>query len=536
MGLDRPIDVTAEQREILLALLGRHLPGAAAWVYGSRVKWTARPASDLDMVVFAASGQERRVSDLRDAFEESNLPFRVDLFVWDEIPERFRERIQAEYVVLVEKEELDLVDKWERRKIGTLGRVVTGKTPATAERSNFDGPYPFITIPDLNRRVLIDKTERTLSDKGAAVLEKCLLPPGAVLMSCIATVGKCGITTRPSFTNQQINSVIPKEEIDSRFLYYVFTQLGQELESTGGGGSVYTNVSKSRFSDIEVLIPIDLTEQRAIAHVLGVLDDKIELNRRMNETLEATARALFKSWFVDFDPVRAKMEGRDTGLPRRIADLFPDRLVDSELGEIPEGWQYGTIHDIASLNPESWSATNRPEKLVYVDLANTKWGYIESVRTFLWDKAPSRARRVLRKGDTIIATVRPGNGSFALIDQDGLTGSTGFTVLRPYETADRELVWCAGTSSENIDRLSYLADGGAYPAIRPDAVGATPVVLVTPATREAFSRLVCPLLDKIEANKRESRVLAVLRDTLLPKLMSGELRVLNTSQDISLQT
>ena len=89
-----------------------------------------------------------------------------------------------------------------------------------------------------------------------------------------------------------------------------------------------------------------LAEQRAIAHILGTLDDKIELNRRMNETLEAMARALFKSWFVDFDPVRAKAEGRDPGLPKPLADLFPDRFEDSELGEIPEGWRDGNFGDV----------------------------------------------------------------------------------------------------------------------------------------------------------------------------------------------
>jgi len=226
-----------------------------------------------------------------------------------------------------------MAGEWVKRKIGSLGRVVTGKTPPTADSSNFGGPYPFITIPDLDGHVLIDRTERTLSEKGAEILRSCLLPPDSVMMSCIATVGRCGITTQPSFTNQQINSVIPNDEVDSRFLYYVFTQLGHELESAGGGGSVYTNVSKNRFSDIEVLLPADLSEQRAIAHILGTLDDKIELNRRMSETLEAMARALFKAWFVDFEP---GMGGFET---RPYDDLFPDRLVDSELGQIPEGWR-----------------------------------------------------------------------------------------------------------------------------------------------------------------------------------------------------
>ena len=188
----------------------------------------------------------------------------------------------------------------------------------------------------------IDESARTLSQNGADIVASSLLPPGSVMMSCIATVGKCGITVKPSDVSQtqQINSVVPYDSFDSRFLYYVFTQLGAELQSAGGGGSVYTNVSKSRFSDIEVDLP-SLPEQRRIAQILGTLDDKIELNRRMNETLEEMARAVFRDWFADFGPVRAKMEGRDAYLPEEIWRLFPDRLVESELGEVPEGWGGG---------------------------------------------------------------------------------------------------------------------------------------------------------------------------------------------------
>jgi type I restriction enzyme S subunit len=260
-----------------------------------------------------------------------------------------------------------MAGEWVKRKIGALGRVVTGKTPPTSDSSNYGGPYLFITIPDLNGRVFIDRTERTISEKGAKLIASSLLPPGSVMMSCIATVGKCGITTAPSFTNQQINSVIPNDDVDPRFLYYAFTELGHQLEAIGAGGSVYTNVSKKRFSDIEVTLPVDINEQRAIAHILGTLDDKIELNRRMSETLEAMGRVLFKAWFVDFEPVRAKMEGRWQrgqslpGLPAHLYDLFPDRLVESELGEIPEGWEVKRIGDLAEVFGGSTPRTDRSE-------------------------------------------------------------------------------------------------------------------------------------------------------------------------------
>ena len=120
MGVDRAIDITAKQRKIVTDLLERHLPDTAAWIYGSRVKWTARPQSDLDMVVFATPEQNGRVSDLREAFEESNLPFRVDLFVWDAVPEQFRKQIKSEHVVLVESGARDLVGEWPTDRFGRL--------------------------------------------------------------------------------------------------------------------------------------------------------------------------------------------------------------------------------------------------------------------------------------------------------------------------------------------------------------------------------------------------------------------------------
>lgn len=316
---------------------------------------------------------------------------------------------------------------------------------------------------------------------------------------------------------------------DPRFISYFLSDVDFLAYSDK---AAVPGLNRNHLHQARVRIPTDPTEQRAIAHILGTLDDKIELNRKQNETLEAMARALFKAWFVDFEPVRAKLEGRWQrgqslpGLPAHLYDLFPDRLDDE--GK-PEGWRSATLASFASLNPESWTKKNAPDDIRYVDLSNTKQGNIEGTARMPWSEAPSRAQRILRPGDTIVGTVRPGNKSFALIGDDGMTGSTGFAVLRPLHKHSRDFVFLAATSPENIERLTHLADGAAYPAVRPDVVLASPVTvplgeIVNDALR-SFANAVSGWVDAVEKNKQESKTLAQLRDTLLPKLISGELRV-----------
>ena len=353
--------------------------------------------------------------------------------------------------------------------------------------------------------------------------------------------------------------LVPKTELDMRWLYYAVKhyKLG-EIDD----GSPIPSTTRAAVYMLELDVP-PKPEQRAIAHILGTLDDKIELNRRRNQTLEAMARALFKDWFIDFGPVRrnaAKAQNQPSpGLrppsprgrgfentaheplpspPGRGAGgegviegqtfdhLFPDRLDDE--GK-PEGWRSATLANFASLNPESWTKKNAPHEIRYVDLSNTKQGTIEGAARMPWSEAPSRAQRILRPGDTIVGTVRPGNKSFALIGGEGMTGSTGFAVLRPLEKDFRDFVFLAATSPENIERLTHLADGAAYPAVRPDVVLASPVTVppgeVVSDVLHGFANAVSCWLDSIEHNKQESQTLAQLRDTLLPKLMSGQVRV-----------
>jgi type I restriction enzyme S subunit len=323
------------------------------------------------------------------------------------------------------------------------------------------------------------------------------------------------------------------ERIYPRYLFAALrSPIVQERIAQMHVGTLIPHFKKGDFD--KLLIPVPSREdQRFLGDVYFNLSAKIDLNRRMNETLEAMARAIFKSWFVDFDPVRAKLRGEQpAGLAPHIAALFPDALVETEMGEAPEGWRVGSLKDISFLNPETWNKATRPAIINYVDLSNTKWGRIEATTEYLEQDAPSRAQRVLRPGDTIVGVVRPGNGSYAIIHEDGLTGSTGFAHVRPRQTDFTEFVYLSATAKDNIAALAHLADGAAYPAVRPEVIAATQSIIPEPRVFAAFSLLTKPMLAKMAKNEMESRTLAALRDTLLPKLISGELRVVDAEKII----
>jgi type I restriction enzyme S subunit len=420
-----------------------------------------------------------------------------------------------------------MAGEWRQTRLGEVTDFLSGGTPSKDRPDYWVGSVPWVSAKDMKRFRLDDSEDHVSEDAVANGTKR--VPGGSVLllargMTLLNDIPIC-VISRPMTFNQDVKALRPKPHVRNDYLPYLL--LGNKdrllsLVDLAGHGTGRLNSDELKALDV-ALPPPD--EQRAIAHILGTLDDKIELNRRMNETLEAMARALFKSWFVDFDPVRAKAEGRDPGLPQPLADLFPDSFEDSELGEIPRGWEVGTLADVSTLNPEVWSKETRPPEINYVDLSNTKRGRIEAVTPHAASDAPSRAQRVLRPGDTIVGTVRPGNGSYAFISSDGLTGSTGFAVLRPRAAQYVGFVYLAATAADNIDALQHLADGGAYPAVSPEIVAATSVVRPDRKVLGRFSLAVRPLLAMMADNEQQSRTLADLRDALLPKLISGELRV-----------
>jgi type I restriction enzyme S subunit len=539
------IDIRPDHWAIVREILQRHVPQYEVWAFGSRATWKAKEYSDLDLAVISDKPLGIAVSAaLADDFSESDLPWRVDVVDWAATSETFRKIIERDKVVVQSaKTERVIAHEWDEVPVERIAAKVRNALVGGPFGSNLvskdyvDQGVPVIRGQNMGERWVSGEFAYVSEDK-AKSLEANIARPGDIVFTQRGTLGQVALVPDSPFegyvvSQSQMKLTVDREQADPLFFYYQFSSPAQHeyiKQHSIQVGVPHTNLGILRETPV-VVPPID--EQRAIANVLGTLDDKIELNRRMNETLEAIARAIFKSWFVDFDPVRAKASGeaaesiyRRLGLTRDLLALFPDRLVDSELGEIPEGWEAGTLADHCYLNAESWTAKTLPPEIHYVDLANAKNGEISEVQVFSSSEEPSRARRVLRTRDTIVGTVRPGNRSLALIGQSDLqlTGSTGFAVITPKREELREFVYLLATSDANIDRLSRLADGAAYPAVRPDVVTAGVCVSPPSSVIDAFHATTAAMADYQIANRVTNQILVSVRDTLLPKLLSGELR------------
>jgi type I restriction enzyme S subunit len=413
---------------------------------------------------------------------------------------------------------------WPTVAIGSVAEIFDG--PHATPKTVSNGPI-FLGIRALQSgRINLGETRHVTAGDFKIWTRRVKPQPGDFVFSYETRIGEAALIPEglECCLGRRMGLVrANRARLDPRFLLYVYLapDFQDFLRSRTITGATVDRIALTEFPEFPIPLP-DIEEQRAISSILGALDDKIDLNQRMNETLEATARTIFKDWFVEFGPTRAKMEGRTPYFTAELWSLFPD-LLDSE-GK-PLGWELGTLARYAMLNPESWSRSTYPARIDYVDLSGTKWGTIERTEAYDRAHAPSRAQRVLRPDDTIVGTVRPGNGSYAFVSEGGLTGSTGFAVLRPKRSEFREFIYLAATASENIERLAHLADGAAYPAVRPEIVLATKVVVCPATLTKAFSAIVASLIDRTESNKRESGTLAATRDLLLPKLMSGEIRM-----------
>ena len=502
--------------------------------------WNARETSDLDLAVMTDTPLSiDRTAALRAAFTDSDLPFRVDVVDWASTSEAFRRRILAGQLVLCSRPvALAIKDApsgmtdpllpktWDTMPFTDAFQV----NPAVSiERGS---PLPFVDMAAIDPNVRsVHSTETRKFGGGGSRFRN-----GDTLMARITPCLENGKIARyradseTSIGHGSTEFIVLRgrpEVTDTDYAFYVARSnhirdyaIGQ-MTGTSGRQRVPTE----SFAHLDVAVP-PLRDQRAIAHVLGTLDDKIELNRWMNATLESMARALFRSWFVDFDPVRAKMEGRDTGLPREIADLFPDRLANSELGEIPEAWPLVPLPELIEVNPSR--SLRRGELAPYLDMATmpTRGHAPDSVVQRRFNSGMRFAN-----GDTLVARITPclENGKTAYVDFLGDDeigwGSTEYIVLKPRHPLSSEFAYLLARTARfrefAIQNMSGTSGRQRVPAaaLTRFSIPAPPALVGA-----VFGRAAQLLLGRARAAVDECRVLADCRDALLPRLLSGELR------------
>ena len=309
------------------------------------------------------------------------------------------------------------------------------------------------------------------------------------------------------------------DDNDSRFLFYLLGTLRLNDWRAGSGQPL---LNQDILSRIPAAVP-GPNEQRAIAHILGTLDDKIELNRRMNETLEAMARALFKSWFVDFDPVRAKAEGRDPGLPQPLADLFPDSFEDSELGEIPRGWEVRRLGDVAEHPRRGVGADQIALGMPYIALEHMPKRCIALSE---WDSGDGLESNKFefKRGEILFGKLRPYFHKVGVAPVDGVC-STDIVVVAPQDRPWFGFVLGHVSSVEFVEYTNAGSTGTKMPRTSWSEMARYELALPPKPVAEALTTQVRPSIDRMIAGIHESRSLAATRDALLPKLISGELRV-----------
>lgn len=407
---------------------------------------------------------------------------------------------------------MNFKNEWCEIELSQLGHIVTGKTPKTSIKEYFGGNIPFLTPSDNMDQRFITNTNRKLTDLGANSLGNKLIPPNSICISCIGSqLGKVVIAKKYIVTNQQINSIVPNDNINYMFLYYYMKIIGNKLNYLSKTSTAIPIINKTFFSKEKILLP-SINIQIKIAKILSSLDNKIENNNKIISNIESQAQTIFKSWFIDFEPFE------------------DEEFVESELGMIPKGWKveglgnsslgkliksgiknfegdkiYLATADVSDQNINSYenkvSMLNRPSR------AN-----MQPVENSVWFAKMKDSRKLIYVGEDDIFLI------------EKTIFSTGFAGIKS-SNISLNYLWTFLLSDSFNSEKDILSNGTTMQAINNSNINNIKIIVPTDNILRNFNNIVQPMFKLISNYKMQNIYLSDIRDTLLPKLMSGEIRV-----------
>lgn len=389
------------------------------------------------------------------------------------------------------------MSKWRKITIGDLGKIVTGKTPSTKNENFWNGDIPFVTPSDLQKSKHVFFTERTVSQEGLTAVRGQVLSSGAICVSCIGNLGYTAMTTQVSVSNQQINSIIPSDDFDKNFIYYLMKSLWDEFKNLEGQSTTLSILNKTLFSKMEVIVP-DVNTQKQIAKVLSSLDDKIELNTQINHNLEEQIRVLFEDFFINSQHCANWKQGTIADLGNVVGGSTPSKAK-------PE---YYTSNGIAWITPK--------------DLSGNKSKFISKGESDITPAGLRNSSAVIMPRGTVLFSSRAPIGYIAIAKNE-ITTNQGFKSVVPHLHIGTAFVYCF--LKHNLPKIESMASGSTFKEVSGSVMKAIPAVIPAKEALMNFSTITQPLFDQQELLESENQRLTRLRDALLPKLMSGEIDV-----------
>lgn len=400
---------------------------------------------------------------------------------------------------------------WKEMRLGEVSEIIGGGTPKTSVPEYWGGNIPWLSIVDFNndnRHVFV--TERMITEKGLNNSSTKLLNPGDIIISARGTVGVLAQLAIPMAFNQSCYGMRAKVTTENDFLYYAIKNIISQIKANTHG-SVFDTITRATFDNLRILLP-SRQEQKAIADTLSCLDDKIELNNRINKTLEEMAQAIFKSWFVDFEP-------------------FQDgEFEDSELGRIPKGWRVGTVSDLGDVVGGSTPSKVRPEYytdsgiawITPKDLSVNKDKFISKGQIDITELGLKNSSvKIMPKG-TVLFSSRAPIGYIAIANND-VTTNQGFKSIVPKRNIGTAYVYYFLIN--NVDSIENRASGSTFKEISGSAMKQIPALIPDDDSLLEFKSICNLYFDKQKMLESQNRHLCLMRDAILPKLMSGEIQV-----------